>query len=151
MSSSPSYSSPCTMQLGPVRASPIYRQPKSIDSKAIFYCSETNLWQNCESILLEKNFRQGEGEWTQVLNRIRLGEATNDDIKLLENRPSSLLSKKEYDDAIHLFFTNLEVNGHNNYMLNSLNEFLEEIAANMMYSKGYTPKTNENGLIDSCL
>ena len=106
------------------------------------------MWQNCESILLEKNFRQGESEWTQVLNRIRLGEATNDDIKLLENRPSSLLSKKEYDDAIHLFFTNLEVNGHNSYMLNSLNDFLEEIAANMMYSKGYTPKTNENGLID---
>ena len=137
------------LQLGPVKATPIYRMPsKNIASKAMFKCEELNLWKNCESVLLEKNFRQGEGAWTQMLNRIRVGEQTLDDIKILENRPASLLSKKQYDDAIHLFFTNLEVNGHNDYMLNSLEEILEEISANVMHSRGYKPKTNENGLID---
>ena len=54
---------------------------------------------------------------------------------------------KKYDDAIHLFYTNIEVNGHNVYMLNSLEEMLEEIAANLLLPKGYRPKT-DTGLID---
>ena len=126
------------MQLGPVKASPIYSKPKSFDSSAMFDCEELNLWNNCESVLLETNFRQGEGAWTQMLNRIRVGEQTDEDMKILEKRLSTLLSKKEYDDAIHLFYTNIEVNGHNTYMLNSLEEMLEEIAANLMLPKGYT-------------
>ena len=102
------------MQLGPVKAAPIYREPKSIDSKAMFHSKELNLWNNCESVLLETNFRQGEGAWTQMLNRIRVGEPTDEDIETLEARLSTLLSKKEYNDAIHLFFTNIEVNEHLN-------------------------------------
>ena len=136
------------MQLGPVKAAPIYREPKSIDSRAMFHSKELNLWNNCQSILLETNFRQGEGAWTKMLNRIRIGQPTEENIKILENRPSSLLSKKEYNDAIHLFYTNIEVNGHNEYMLNSLEYMLEEIAANLLTPKGYKAKTNENGLID---
>ena len=135
------------MQLGPIRAAPIYREPKSIDSSAMFHSKELNLWSNCESVLLETNFRQGEGAWTQMLNRIRVGEPTDEDIQTLEGRLSTLLSKKEYNDAIHLFYTNIEVNGHNAYMLNSLEELLEEIAANLLTPKGYKAKT-ENGLID---
>ena len=137
------------MQLGPVRAAPIYREPRSIDSKALFKCNEMNLWQNCKSILLEKNFRQGEGTWTQMLNRLRLGQQTEQDIAILESRPSSLLSKDDYEKAIHLFFTNLEVNAHNKNILNLLKEALEEIVANLLTPKGYKPKTSENGLIDN--
>ena len=118
-----------------------------MDSSAIFDCEKMNLWKNCESVLLETNFRQGEGEWTEMLNRIRVGEQTEEDVKKLLERPSTLLSKKEYDDAIHLFYTNIEVNGHNVYMLNSLEEMLEEIAANLLLPKGYRPKT-DTGLID---
>ena len=80
--------------------------------------------------------------------RIRVGEQTAEDIKILEDRPASLLSIKEYNDAIHLFYTNIEVNEHNEYMLNSLEYMLEEIAANLLTPKGYKAKTNENGLID---
>merc|ERR1712020_285152 len=83
------------MQLGPVRAAPIYRKPKSIDSQAMFDTEELNLWNNCDSVLLETNFRQGEGAWTQMLNRIRIGEQTDEDIKILEKRLSTLLSGKE--------------------------------------------------------
>ena len=135
------------MQLGPVKASPIYSRPKSIDSRAMFDCNELNLWNKCESVLLETNFRQGEGAWTQMLNRIRVGEQTDEDTKTLEKRLSTLLTTKEYQDAIHLFYTNIEVNGHNVYMLNSLEEILEEIAANLLLPRGYKPKT-DTGLID---
>ena len=82
------------MQLGPVRATPIYREPKSFDSRAMFNSPELILWNNCESILLETNFRQGEGTWNQMLNRIRVGEQTSEDLKILESRPASLLTKK---------------------------------------------------------
>ena len=136
------------MQLGPVKASAIYKEPKSIDSRAMFHSEKLNLWNNCQSVLLETNFRQGEGAWTKMLNRIRVGEQTDEDIEILEKRPSSLLSRKEYNDAIHLFYTNIEVNRHNEYMLNSLEYMLEEIVANLMTPKGYKAKTNENGLID---
>ena len=135
------------MQLGPVKATPIYSKPKSIDSIPMFESEELNLWNKCESVLLETNFRQGEGAWTQMLNRIRLGEQTEEDVKILEQRLASLLSKEEYDNAIHLFYTNIEVNEHNTYMLNSLEEFLEEIAANIFGPKGYKAKTDK-GLID---
>ena len=57
------------MQLGPVKAAPIYRQPKNLASSAMFHSKKLNLWNNCESVLLETNFRQGEGTWTQMLNR----------------------------------------------------------------------------------
>ena len=57
------------MQLGPVKAAPIYRQPKNLASSAMFHSKKLNLWNNCESVLLETNFRQGEGSWTQMLNR----------------------------------------------------------------------------------
>ena len=57
------------------------------------------------------------------------------------------MSEKEYDDAIHLFYTNIDVNSHNTDITNKLQGQLEEIAANLMHSKGYKPKT-KNGQID---
>ena len=38
-----------------------------------------------------------------MLNRIRVGEQTVKDMEILEKRVSSLLTKQEYDDAIHFF------------------------------------------------
>ena len=137
------------MQLGPVRAPAIYKEPRSFDSCVMFHTKELNLWQNFESILVETNFRQGEGAWTEMLNRIRIGEPTEVDITTLEKRPSTLLSKSEYEKAIHLFYTNFEVNTHNDNMLNLLKEVLEEIEANLMAPRGYKPKTNNNGQIDN--
>ena len=119
------------LELGPVRALPIYKEPRNLASKAMFNSPDLNLWQNCKSILLTKNYRQGESAWNQMLNRIRIGEQTEEDIKILESRPSTLLSPEEYDRAIHLFFTNLEVNTHNENILNSLKEELKEIEAHI--------------------
>ena len=57
------------MQLPPVNGTPIYKRPmKSEENQISFDCEELNLWNNCESVLLETNFRQGEGAWTQMLN-----------------------------------------------------------------------------------
>ena len=123
-----------------VQGSAIYKEPmKSAANSGMFNTNELNLWNNCESILLETNFRQGEGAWTQMLNRIRVGEQTEEDIKILESRIIDL-PKDLRDKAIHLFYTNIEVSEHNEYMLNSLEEMLEEIAANLLAPKGIEQK-----------
>ena len=49
-----------------------------------------------------------------MLNRIRVGQPTEPGIAILKSRPLSLLSKDDYEKAIHLFLTNLEVNAHDN-------------------------------------
>merc|ERR1711974_344544 len=92
----------------------------------------------------------GEGPWLSLLNRGRIGEPTEDDIKMLENRPSSLLSEAEYNEASHLCFTNKEINTHNENMLNRAlqDEILEEVVASIKHPPSYTPKANEHGLID---
>ena len=115
------------LQLPPIRAPQIFLAPRRFDNHVMFKSEKLNLWENCQSVLLETNFRQGEGPWLEMLNRFRIGEATEEDIKILESRPSSLLSETEYNNATHLCFTNMEVDNHNNDMLNLLDEILEEV------------------------
>ena len=91
------------LQLPPVRTPQIFSEPKQFDSRVIFKSEKLNLWKKCQSVLLETSFRQGEGLWLQMLNRIRIGEATDEDIQILESRQSSLLSASEYNQEIHLF------------------------------------------------
>ena len=91
------------LQLPRIRASQIFASPRQFDSLVMFKSKELNLWENCQSVLLETNFRQGEGPWLEMLNRFRIGEATDEDIKILESRQSSLLSDTEYNNATHLF------------------------------------------------
>ena len=93
------------LQLPPIRASQIFASPRQFDSHVMFKSKELNLWENCQSVLLETNFRQGEGPWLEMLNRFRIGEATDEDIKILESRQSSLLSDTEYNNATHLFLS----------------------------------------------
>ena len=114
----------------------------------MFFSNELNLWNNCQSLLLEKFFRQGEEAWTQMLDRIQIVEPTEEDLKLIRSRPSSLLSKAEREKAIHLFYTNIEVNSHNEYMLNTLEDQIKEIVANLLIPRGYKAKVDQNGLID---
>ena len=136
------------LQLPPIKASHIFTEPTKFDSYQLFKSEELNLWENCQSILLETNFRQGEGPWLQMLNRIRIGEATDEDIKILESRPSSLLSREEYNKATHLCYTNEEVDMHNDDMLNILNEILEETNADIT-PKNIPAKINpKTGQID---
>ena len=106
------------LQLPPIRAPAIFLPPRNFDSLVLFESPELNLWENCQSVLLTENFRQGQGPWLKMLNRFRIGEATEEDIKVLQSSQSSLLSKAEYNDASHLCYTNKETNCQNDNMLN---------------------------------
>ena len=130
------------MQLEPVFSQEIYKQPKSIQNAAL-WDSEDNLWNNHEVVVLTTNFRQGVSEWTNTLNRIRIGEVTQHDIDLLESRRMSKFPTKDFSRACHLFRSNREVAEHNNKVLNSLNTAPMFSKAEIDAPKGVHPKVNE--------
>ena len=136
------------MQLPPVRAVPIYKGPSAFDSYALFTSKELNLWENMESILLSTNFRHGQGLWQKLLNRARVGACTKEDIDILQSRPSSKLTRHEYNQAIHVFYQNKEVDNHNLQLLEYLESELVEIPADLFPPKGYKPKTGKYGQVD---
>ena len=144
------------LQLPPVRATPIFKKPKSGKNKIFsnMVDKDTNpigdLWGNCEVVVLKTNFRQGEGDpWTELLNRVRIGQATAKDKKLLESRKPSKLTKEEYENATHVFFRNIDVLKHNNKMIKTLGTSLVEIEAKYEVPKGvkYEPSINDYGIV----
>ena len=75
------------MQLNAVNGGRVYGQPKSYQSKGLFFSKTDNLWDNCESVILETNHRQGDRNvWTETLNRLRFGRVSKEDATLLESR-----------------------------------------------------------------
>ena len=107
------------LQLKPVRGRFIFEEPKDEDHAMFFH--EKSLWHSLESITLKHNHRQGESsKWTQTLNRLRIGEPTDGDINLLKSRCITKLNKNYPHDALHQFYTNKEVEGHNDQKVNKL-------------------------------
>ena len=144
------------LQLPPVQATPIFKKPKSgknaILSKMIDKDGSPigDLWGQCEVVVLKTNFRQGEGDpWTELLNRVRIGEATKEDVKILASRKSSLLTKDQYNEATHVFFRNIDVLKHNTKMIKTLSASLNEIEAKYEVPKGvkYSPQINDWGIV----
>ena len=132
------------LQLPPVKGTAIYSEPYNSKSSLLWRSSD-NLWQSCDVVILETNHRQGKGNpWTQCLNRIRVGEPTEEDFKLLESRQIKL-SKKQYKEAKHVFYQNIHVNNYNTKMLDSLDSDLITIQADCSGPKGYYPITNAKG------
>ncbi|XP_071855380.1 uncharacterized protein [Apostichopus japonicus] len=87
----------------------------------------SNLWKrNFTAYELTEIMRQKEDQaFAQLLNRLREGNQTVDDLVVLESRkvPSHNVAK----NATHLFQTNHQVNAHNNKMLDLLDTMKFEI------------------------
>ena len=76
------------LQLRPVQAKWIFEEPRNKAFKASYLSN--SLWDLFEPIELTQNHRQGEDKiYADVLNRMRKGENTEEDFKLLESRVSS--------------------------------------------------------------
>ena len=59
-----------------------------------------DLWNKLEVVVLKTNFRQGEGDpWTELLNRVRIGEPTSEDIEVLRSRKHTLMTKSQYEKS----------------------------------------------------
>ena len=73
------------MQLKPCLGKYIFEAPSNADFKATYHLDSR--WNMFESLILEKNHRQGKDKvYADLLNRLRTGDQTTDDIELLKTR-----------------------------------------------------------------
>ena len=79
-----------------------------------------NLWQMFTVVILEKNHRQGEDKsYADLLNRVRVGQLTDEDIDVLKRRVRKEDDEeiKKHSNELHIYGTNKKVNERNKSML----------------------------------
>ena len=135
------------LQLRPCRAKYIFEEPVCQDYKIAFH-SGTH-WNEFQVINLEENHRQNEDkDYADLLNRVRVGQQTPEDIKLLESRIRPL-GHPDLKGAMYLSCTNVEVNKLNNRGLNEIDSTLETVEAINIHPtiKNFKPHINSHGNI----
>ena len=80
------------MQLKPIQGRMVFDTPSNPDFQATDALDSR--WRKFESVLLEKNHRQGkDGKYADILNRVRIGDQTEEDLKELQKRVFKETSK----------------------------------------------------------
>ena len=127
------------LQIEPVKGSPIYNAPR--DQRLKLCHAVDDLWKRFIVINLNTNHRQGDDKaYANLLNRIRIGEHTSEDIKKLNTRVFKKGDKAIPKNALYISGTNAEVNKMNNARLSELEGKEENIMAKC-YSYRNTRKT----------
>lgn len=112
------------MQFRPINASWIFKPPST-------YLHEVNLWKLFSFYELFTNHRQtGDTRYLQLLERLRFGQCTQEDLGLLQARifdleDSELFAK--FSDALALFPTNTDVNKFNEKQTEKLKDQLSKV------------------------
>ena len=131
------------MQLKPVKGVYIWCKPKNADFFHAF--SFQSHWNQFDIVSLVENHRQeGDAEFADILNRIRVGEATEEDMQVLqarvrpENHPDLL-------GATVIASTHRVVNKYNKICLDQINNELVEIEAINSHSNipKYKPRIHD--------
>ena len=138
------------MQIKPVKGRYIMERPTNQQFWMAYELD--SLWHRFESITLENNHRQGDDkEYAELLNRVRIGEETSDDINKLKMR----VRKENHPDirseqgALYLFGTNKEVNQMNNRRLKALDGEEKIVQSFCLHKtiKNFKPPVNNAGNI----
>ena len=88
-------------QLPPVQGKFIFEAPKSHTFKT--GNDWDHLWEKFSVVNLVTNHRQGsDKEWADLLNRMRIGETTDEDMKLLNSRIRKLNDPEIPNDAMYV-------------------------------------------------
>lgn len=101
-------------QLQPVRGRYVFQKPS--DPQNAISCELRNIWQMFTVVILEENHRQGDDKsYADLLNRLRVGNITDEDLKVLETRVRSEDHEdiKNHSDDLHIYGTNKKVNARN--------------------------------------
>ena len=133
------------LQLKPIMAKYIFESPNDKKNRQLYQVLK--LWNDFKVIVLKHNHRQGEGnQWTELLNRVRIGKPTPEDLQLLQSR----LTEIEYlDPAIsHVFRKNEDVTYYNLKILNTFNTTLVQTKAQHFGPKGYVPFITKDGRVN---
>ena len=136
------------MQMCPISGRFIFLEPRN---SQFFLTYEIDpLWQKFDVINLEINHRQGEDkDYADILNRIRVGKQTSEDIKKLKERVRNKDHEdiKNEKDALYIFGTNKKVNQMNNRRLRALKGEEHEIKAISIHKtiKNFSPPEGKAG------
>ena len=140
------------LQIPPVKSPYIFAEPQNKDYKADYDMEP--LWWKFDSIRLETNHRQGRNKvWADLLNRMSVGELTEDDLKLLQTRVFPENSPEIPAEAFNVRCTNKEVSRINEEKLNANpNEEVILEAIHVQPTKGnYKPKLNDGKVGNTAL
>jgi exonuclease III len=138
------------MQIKPVKGRYIMQCP--ISQQFWMAYEIDSLWHKFECIILEKNHRQGEDRhYANMLNRIRIGQETSEDVQELRER----VRKENHPDikkekgALFIFGTNKKVNHMNTRRLKALRGDEKVVKAICLHKsiKNFKPKINNAGNI----
>ena len=138
------------LQIPPTQQKSIFDKPKSLQNQALYNSSE-NLWESFQTVTLLVNKRQGVSEWRNTLSRVRVGGMNIDDEKLIESRRVSNDQHKDknFDDALHLFYSNDEVCKHNEARIAKLPDEPKNVKADIRgYPKGCQPKIKYDSFVE---
>ena len=134
------------LQIAPVKGTAIYCAPR--DQRLKLCHAVEDLWKQFIVINLQTNHRQGnDNEYANLLNRIRVGQQTKEDIAKLKTRVFKKGDKSIPRNALYISGTNEEVNKINSSRLSQLEGKKETITA-LVYSdtKGeFKPSLDKKG------
>ena len=106
------------MQLKPVMGKYLWCQPASKEYLHAFLVQSH--WENFTVIsLVENHHQQGDADYANILNRIRIGEHTNEDMGILQERVRPE-GHSDLQGAMVIASTHIVVNKHNNLCLERL-------------------------------
>ena len=98
-------------QLQPPKARYVFEEPTNKEHALAYQLR--NLWQLFKVANLVENHRQGEDKvYGDLLNRLRIGAHTEEDVSLLETRIRPK-SDPILNNALHVYGTNAKVNARN--------------------------------------
>jgi hypothetical protein len=136
------------MQMCPISGRYIFLNPRN---PQFFLTSEMDpLWQKFDCVNLEINHRQGEdNDYANMLNRIRTGNETSEDIGKLKERvrEENHVDIRREKDALYIFGTNKKVNQMNNRRLKALTGDEQSIMAICIHKtmKNFNPPEGKAG------
>ena len=107
------------LQLRPVRGSYPWEEPKNEKYRRVHQIEP--IWDKFLPVILRTNHRQGsDREFSDILNRIRVGGQEEKDFDILTSRVFKREDKSIPEDSVHIFATNAEVNHWNEVFLERL-------------------------------
>ncbi len=133
------------MQLQPVMANWIFQPPRGLQFQSSHELDP--LWEKFSAIELKENHRQGKDKtYADILNRIRLGHQTAEDIQLLKSRITSTVP----ENAVFVYGTNALVQERNeNELTNQIGTLVELKATNVHSNiRNFKPKVSKDGTVN---
>ena len=136
-------------QLRPVKGRFVFDKPVCVDYHLAYGDGTESLWRSFEVVNLTENHRQGNDKtYADLLNRVRVGEQTEGDMKLLKSRVRNRFHE-DVKDALFMACKKDAVNEHNEKCLNKLSGKLYSMEAKHLskLNKNFKPYVRKDGSV----